>query len=151
MDLKENDIKNYFFILPDPQKEYLRCFLTKNFKTKYINEAIDNGAKLIIYEKSKTFNLKNFQNNCLFYEVKDLTKFMSKISIRFLSNDIRADALNIKVFYKKCSIQQNCKITDRSETLSAELTKKILSKAAIYEKENQSKNKKKYINKNLEN
>ena len=74
-----------------------------------------------------------------------------KISIRFLSNDIRADALNIKVFYKKCSIQQNCKITDRSETLSAELTKKILSKAAIYEKENQSKNKKKYINKNLEN
>ena len=74
-----------------------------------------------------------------------------KISIRFLSNDIRADALNIKVFYKKCSIQQNCKITDRSETLSAELTKKILSKAAIYEKEYQSKKKKKYINKNLEN
>tara|TARA_Y100001935_G_scaffold20671_1_gene15112 strand:- start:142 stop:672 length:531 start_codon:yes stop_codon:yes gene_type:complete len=74
-----------------------------------------------------------------------------KISIRFLSNDIRADALNIKVFYKKCSIQQNCQVTDRSETLSAELTKKILSKAAIYEKENQSKNKKKYINKNLEN
>ena len=74
-----------------------------------------------------------------------------KISIRFLSNEIRADALNIKVFYKKCSIQQNCQVTDRSETLSAELTKKILSKAAIYEKENQSKNKKKYINKNLEN
>ena len=37
-----------------------------------------------------------------------------KISIRFLSNDIRADALNIKVFYKKCSIQQTCKITDLS-------------------------------------
>jgi hypothetical protein len=74
-----------------------------------------------------------------------------KISIRFLSNDIRADALNIKVFYKKCSIQQTCKITDRSETLSAELTKKILTKAAVYEKENKSKNKKKYINKSLEN
>ena len=64
-----------------------------------------------------------------------------KISIRFLSNDIRADALNIKVFYKKCSIQQTCKISDRSETLSAELTKKILTKAAVYEKENKSKNK----------
>ena len=74
-----------------------------------------------------------------------------KISIRFLSNDIRADALNIKVFYKKCSIQQTCKISDRSETLSAELTKKILTKAAVYEKENKSKNKKKYINKKLEN
>ena len=74
-----------------------------------------------------------------------------KISIRFLSNDIRADALNIKVFYKQCSIQQTCKISDRSETLSAELTKKILTKAAVYEKESKSKNKKKYINKNLEN
>ena len=74
-----------------------------------------------------------------------------KISIRFLSNDIRADALNIKVFYKKCSIQQTCKISDRSETLSAELTKKILTKAAVYEKESKSKNKKKYINKNLKN
>ena len=74
-----------------------------------------------------------------------------KISIRFLSNDIRADALNIKVFYKKCSIQQTCKISDRSETLSAELTKKILTKAAVYEKESKSKNKKKYINKKLEN
>ena len=67
-----------------------------------------------------------------------------KISIRFLSNDIRADALNIKVFYKKCSIQQTCKITDRSETLSAELTKKILTKAAVYEKETKVKNFKPY-------
>ena len=30
------------------------------------------------------------------------------------------------------------------------LTEKILAKAAVYEKENQSKNKKKYINKALE-
>ena len=29
-----------------------------------------------------------------------------KISIRFLSNEIRSDALSIKVFYKKCSIQR---------------------------------------------
>ena len=68
-----------------------------------------------------------------------------KISIRFLSNEVRADALNIKVFYKNCSIQNNCKISDKSENLSGELARKILSKAAIYEKETQSKRKRKYI------
>ena len=68
-----------------------------------------------------------------------------KISIRFLSNEVRSDALNIKVFYKNCSMQNNCKISDKSENLSGELARKILSKAAIYEKETQSKKKRKYI------
>ena len=67
-----------------------------------------------------------------------------KISIRFLSNEVRADALNIKVFYKNCSMQSNCKISDKSENLSGELARKILSKAAIYEKETQNKKKRKY-------
>ena len=74
-----------------------------------------------------------------------------KISIRFLSNEVRSDALIVKVFYKNCSVQQTCKITDRSGILAEELSKKILTKAAVYEKENKSKKKKKYINKQLEN
>ena len=37
-----------------------------------------------------------------------------KISIRFLSNQIRSDALSIKVFYKNCSMSNNCVVTDRS-------------------------------------
>ena len=74
-----------------------------------------------------------------------------KISIRFLSNEIRSDALTVRVFYKKCSIQRNCEISDRSDELSAELTKKILNKASLYKKGNKSKNKKKYINSQLEN
>ena len=72
-----------------------------------------------------------------------------KISIRFLSNEIRSDALVVKVFYKNCSMQDNCKITDRSGELSSELAKKILSKAAIYEKDTVSKRKKKYKNEAL--
>ena len=67
-----------------------------------------------------------------------------KISIRFLSNEIRSDALSIKVFYKNCSISMDCKITDRSGELSTELSKKILTQAAIYEKQSVGK-KKKYI------
>ena len=84
------------------------------------------------------------------YSDENATNESIKISIRFLSNDIRSDAIAIKVFYKECSLQKNCKVVDRTNELSAELTKQILTKAAVYEKENKSKTKKrKYINKQL--
>ena len=51
-----------------------------------------------------------------------------KISIRFLTNEIRSDALDIKIFYKKCKDIINCKITEKSGSLVTELKKKILSK-----------------------
>ena len=73
-----------------------------------------------------------------------------KISIRFLSNEIRSDAITVKVFYKECSIQDICKVIDRSNDLSEELSESILSKAAIYEKTSNSKKKKKYINNRLQ-
>ena len=62
-----------------------------------------------------------------------------KISIRFLTNEVRSDALSIKVFYKKCKDIINCKISEKTGTLVTELKKKILSKAAIYKKENKNK------------
>ena len=64
-----------------------------------------------------------------------------KISVRFLSNEIRSDTLAIKVFYKKCSLQKNCQITDKTDALSNDIENKILTKAAVYEKENKSKKK----------
>ena len=67
-----------------------------------------------------------------------------KISIRFLTNEIRSDALDIKVFYKKCSSNENCKIIEKSENIKIELSKKILTKAALYEKQNKDKNFKSY-------
>ena len=76
------------------------------------------------------------------YSDSDVINESVKISIRFLSNEVRSDAIIVKVFYKNCSVQQTCKITDRSGVLSDELTKKILTKAAVYEKENNSKKKK---------
>ncbi len=63
-----------------------------------------------------------------------------KISIRFLTNEIRSDALDIKIFYKKCQDILNCKITERTGTLVTELKKTILSKAAVYKKESKDKN-----------
>tara|TARA_B100001175_G_C19289024_1_gene532579 strand:- start:181 stop:762 length:582 start_codon:yes stop_codon:yes gene_type:complete len=70
-----------------------------------------------------------------------------KITIRFLSNEIRADALEIKLFSKKCGLQSNCKITENNGQIVKDIKKKILKKAAIYEKEFIKKNKKKYLGK----
>ena len=67
-----------------------------------------------------------------------------KISIRFLTNEVRADALNIKVFYKKCNQAMNCKISQKKGTLVTELKRKILNKAATYKKEKKDKNFKEY-------
>ena len=75
------------------------------------------------------------------YSDNDKNNESVKISVRFLSNQVRSDALSVKVFYKNCSVQQTCKISDRSGVLSDDLTNKILSKAALYEKENKSKKK----------
>ena len=55
-----------------------------------------------------------------------------KISIRFLTNEIRSDALDIKVFNKKCVAQSNCVISEREGILVSELEEKILRTAAVY-------------------
>ena len=67
-----------------------------------------------------------------------------KISVRFLTNEVRADALDVKVFTKNCETSIDCKVSENKGTLVTQLTKSILKKAAVYEKENISKNKKKY-------
>ena len=66
------------------------------------------------------------------------------ISIRFLTNEVRSDALNIKVFYKNCGQNERCQISEKKGSLVAELNKKILSRAAVYKKQSKDKNKRKY-------
>ncbi len=69
-----------------------------------------------------------------------------KITIRFLSNEIRSDSLDINIFLKNCKDLMNCKTIQTEGQIANELRKKILKKAALY-KETGSKNKKnkKYI------
>ena len=65
-----------------------------------------------------------------------------KISIRFLTNEIRSDALDIKIFTRKCKNNlMSCNVIETNKVLITELKKEILKKAAIYE--SQKKNKKK--------
>ena len=64
-----------------------------------------------------------------------------KISIRFLSNELRADALDIKVFNKKCIELSNCVISEKTGDIVPELKEKILKTAAIYKNEKKDKDK----------
>tara|TARA_B110000003_G_C16605502_1_gene517342 strand:- start:946 stop:1506 length:561 start_codon:yes stop_codon:yes gene_type:complete len=63
-----------------------------------------------------------------------------KITIRFLSNEVRSDALNIKIFYKVCISSSDCKIEEREGDLKNQIAQAILKKAAIYEKQTKEKN-----------
>ena len=66
-----------------------------------------------------------------------------KITVRFLTNEIRSDGLRIIVHKKRCNVEQSCKISKIDSALEYELQVAILKKAIIFEKE-QSKNKKIY-------
>ena len=73
-----------------------------------------------------------------------------KISIRFLTNEIRSDALEIKIFNRICRDNLiNCKISSTDKILVKEIKKEILKKAAIYEKQKKDKNFKPYKNQGL--
>ena len=66
-----------------------------------------------------------------------------KITIRFLTNEVRADGLKVIVHKKKCNIQQNCTVRKITSALESELQVAILRRAAIFEKEISGKKKKK--------
>ena len=67
-----------------------------------------------------------------------------KISIRFLTNEIRSDALDIKVFNKKCMSGSNCVTSEKQGNINTELKTKILKTAALYESQKKSKTSKEY-------
>ena len=66
-----------------------------------------------------------------------------KITVRFLTNEIRSDGIRIIVHKKRCNVQQQCSVKKISSTLEQELQIAILKKAVLFEKE-YNKGKKKY-------
>ena len=66
-----------------------------------------------------------------------------KITVRFLTNEIRSDWIRIIVHKKRCNVEQSCKISKISSAIEQELQVAILKKAVIYERE-YNKNKKKF-------
>ena len=71
-----------------------------------------------------------------------------KITVRFLSNEIRSDGLKIIVHKKRCTIQQKCTVKKVSSAIEHELQVAILKKAVLFEAEF-NKGKKKFKRKDL--
>ena len=66
---------------------------------------------------------------------EDTTQNQSvKISVQFLSNEIRPDGLSVKVYKKICNTSQNCKILKTDTVTSQEIKIAILKKAAAIKK-----------------
>ena len=57
-----------------------------------------------------------------------------KISVQFLSNEIRADGLDVKVYKKNCNNNQNCKISKIESSINQEIKLAILKKASLIKK-----------------
>jgi len=66
-----------------------------------------------------------------------------KITIRFLTNEVRADGLKVIVHKKKCNIGEVCSIKKIDSTLENELRVAILKKATVFEQQDIKKNTKK--------
>ena len=63
-----------------------------------------------------------------------------KITVRFLSNEVRSDSLKITVHQRKCSANLNCTVNVLNSKIKQELKSTIIKKAALIEK-NIKKNK----------
>tara|TARA_B100000029_G_C17507655_1_gene935094 strand:- start:348 stop:896 length:549 start_codon:yes stop_codon:yes gene_type:complete len=66
-----------------------------------------------------------------------------KFTIRFLSNEVRADSLKIIVHKKTCKVQSNCIVQKISSQLENTIRTEIVKKAARLEQESKNKKKKK--------
>ena len=58
-----------------------------------------------------------------------------KITVRFLTNEVRSDGIRIIVHKKRCNAQQKCVVKKISSTLEQELQVAILKKAVLFERE----------------
>ena len=73
-------------------------------------------------------------------------KRMLKITVRFLTNEVRADALKINIHEKICKLNtiNDCNVNKISSNLENEIKLAILKKAALLEKNQYKKNAKEY-------
>lgn len=73
------------------------------------------------------------------YADEENSKNSLKISLRFLSNEVRVDSLKIIIHEKKCNASANCSIRILDSKIKEELLASIIKKAALLEKEKTKK------------
>ena len=139
---------------------------------KRVEKNIEEGKGLKIFDSKKAFGTTTYEfasSNELWRATLDTIDFMPlttanysggiivtdwysdnqnlneniKITVRFLTNEIRSDALDLKIFYRNCDSLNKCKIIEKEGNLSKELKKEILKKATIYQQQAKAKKDKK--------
>ena len=73
------------------------------------------------------------------YNSEKNTKESIKITLRFLTNEVRSDSLKIIVHQKNCSPQNDCAVKIFNSKINEELTTTIIKKAAVLEQESKKK------------
>ncbi len=64
-----------------------------------------------------------------------------KVAVRFLTNEIRSDALDIVIYKRKCLETNRCKTSKVENNTNIEIKASILKRAAVISKELESKKK----------
>ena len=62
-----------------------------------------------------------------------------KVAVRFLTNEIRSDALNVTIYKRRCIDVNSCQTSKIESNLNNEIKTSILKRAAILKKESESK------------
>ena len=75
-----------------------------------------------------------------FYDNDDDEDNSVKITVKFLSNEIRADGIDVIVYQKICNELNKCKVSRIESGLEKEIKLAILKQAAILEKNERVKN-----------
>ena len=115
-----------------------RCRKGGNFEFASSNELWRASLDIIDFMPLTSANYSGGIIITDWYSDNNNTNETIKITIRFLSNEIRSDAIDINVFYKKCNKINNCVIQKDNKRIETELRKEILKKAAFI-KDNQKK------------
>jgi hypothetical protein len=73
------------------------------------------------------------------YNDSQNSKESLKITVRFLSNEVRSDSVKVIVHQRNCFTTNNCSTQVLNSTIKKELVSSILAKAALLKKESENK------------
>ena len=93
-----------------------------------LKDSTDSIIPIFIFTPKQIKRNSYKSYNCIQFMIdslKDLNESI-KISIRFLTNEIRTDSLDIKVFNRQCNSSLNCKVSESDGIISKELKRKIV-------------------------
>ena len=82
------------------------------------------------------------------YSANDNLDQSIKISVQFLTDELRADGLLIKIYQKNCLAESNCAVKLIESDLNQEIKLAILKKASIYKNIETEKKRREYRKKN---